>query len=72
MPKIPEIPENKLNDDRPGLQLLMADAKAKKFDVVVTTKLDRFSRNLRLLLQYEDELGKLGISYHQIIAKLRR
>lgn len=51
------------SDDRPKFQLLMVDAKAKKFDVVVTTKLDRFFRNLRLLLQYEQQLVELGIKY---------
>ena len=38
-------------DDREGLQRLFADAKAKRFEVVAVTKLDRFFRNLRLLLE---------------------
>lgn len=51
------------NDDRPELRRLMADARQHKFDAVVTTKLDRFFRNLRLLLKYHDDLKALGIRY---------
>jgi len=50
-------------DERPSLNLLMMDATNKKFDIVATTKLDRFFRNLRLMLEYEDRLRKLGIGY---------
>ncbi len=50
-------------DDRPNFQLLMANAKAKMFDIVVTTKIDRFFRRLRLLLQYEQQLRELGVKY---------
>lgn len=53
-------------DERPSLNLLMMDATNKKFDVVATTKLDRFFRNLRLMLEYEDKLRKLGIGYTAI------
>jgi len=51
------------DDDRPNFKLMMVDAKAKKFDAIATTKLDRFFRNLRLLLNCEDKLRKLGAGY---------
>ena len=54
------------DDVRPNFQLMMIDAKAKKFDLVVTTKLDRFFRNLKKLLEYEEELRKLDVSYNAI------
>ncbi|UCD08355.1 MAG: recombinase family protein [Dehalococcoidales bacterium] len=45
-------------DSRPELQRLMIDAHAGEFDLVVVTKLDRFMRNTRLLLDYVDTLEK--------------
>lgn len=41
---------------RPALQALLADAKAKKFELVLVYKIDRFSRNLKDLLMIVDEL----------------
>ncbi|MFC1931819.1 recombinase family protein [Chloroflexota bacterium] len=43
-------------DNRTHLQRLMADARAGRIDLVVVTKLDRFFRNTRLLLNYIHEL----------------
>jgi len=37
-------------DSRPELNRLMADAKRRKFDVVLVWKLDRFGRSLRHLV----------------------
>ena len=37
---------------RPVFKEMMADASKGKFDVVVVHKLDRFSRNLRITLEY--------------------
>ncbi|MEM3448057.1 MAG: recombinase family protein [Nitrososphaerota archaeon] len=48
-------------DKRPGLQKLLKDAQNKEFDVVVVYRLDRFFRNLRLLINTAYELRKLGI-----------
>lgn len=48
---------------RPELQRMMRDAETKKFEAVVTTKLDRFFRNLKLLLEHEERLRNLDISY---------
>ncbi len=48
---------------RPALQELLADAKAKKFDLVLVYKLDRFSRNLKDLLNLVDELFSYGVGF---------
>jgi site-specific DNA recombinase len=39
---------------RPGIQSLISDAKAGKFEIIMFTKLDRLSRNLRDLLNFWD------------------
>ena len=44
----------------------MADALARKFDVVVVHKLDRFSRNLRITLEYFDKLLEAGVAFVSI------
>jgi site-specific DNA recombinase len=49
------------DDRRPDLQRLLTDAKLRRFDRVVCTTLDRLARNLRLLLELEEELWKYGI-----------
>jgi len=49
-------------EGREGLKQLMSDAKASRFDIVAVTKLDRFFRNLRLLLDYIDQLDKAGVT----------
>lgn len=41
---------------RPGLNRLMLDARDHRFDVVAVSKLDRFMRNTKLLLQTLEEL----------------
>lgn len=48
--------------DRPGLRQVIAMAEAGAVDVVVATKGDRLSRNLRDLLNLAAELGDLGVS----------
>ncbi len=45
---------------------MIADALAGKFDVLVVHKLDRFSRNLRVTLEYFDKLLKAGVSFLSI------
>jgi len=49
------------DDKRPDLQRLLIDAKLRRFDRVVCTMLDRLARNLRLLLELDEELRKLGV-----------
>ena len=51
---------------RPVFKNMMADALGGKFDVVVVHKLDRFSRNLRITLEYFEKLSKAGIAFVSI------
>lgn len=51
------------NAERPELQRMMDDARAKLFDVVVVTKLDRLFRNNRLLQNYIHELENYSIHF---------
>ena len=48
---------------RPGLGQLMADARRRKFDVVVVWKLDRFGRSLVNCVSGIQELASLGIRF---------
>lgn len=48
---------------RPALDALLADARRRKFDVVVTWRLDRLGRNLRHLVNLIDELQALGVGF---------
>jgi site-specific DNA recombinase len=49
--------------DRPALNRLFADAKDGKFHIVLVHKLDRFSRNLRDLLNLVEELSSYGVGF---------
>jgi putative DNA-invertase from lambdoid prophage Rac len=51
------------NASRPGLDQLMADARRRKFDVVVVWKLDRFGRSLVHCVSGIQELASLGIRF---------
>jgi DNA invertase Pin-like site-specific DNA recombinase len=48
---------------RPGLDALMADARKKKFSVVLVAAFDRVARSVRHFLQVIDELESLGIEF---------
>lgn len=48
---------------RPGLDLLMADARRKKFSVVLVAAFDRIARSTRNFLQVIDELDSLEIEF---------
>jgi DNA invertase Pin-like site-specific DNA recombinase len=48
---------------RPGLDALMADARRKKFSVVLVAAFDRIARSTRNFLQIIDELDTLGIEF---------
>jgi len=48
---------------RVALQQLLADAKEKKFGLVLVYKIDRFSRNLKDLLMLVDELFSYGVGF---------
>ncbi|MEI8348733.1 MAG: recombinase family protein [Candidatus Omnitrophota bacterium] len=49
--------------DRPALNRLLFDARAKKFDIVLVYKIDRFARNNRMLLNLVEELSELEIGF---------
>jgi DNA invertase Pin-like site-specific DNA recombinase len=48
---------------RPGLDRLMADARARKFDVVIVYKLDRFGRSLQHLITNIQALDSFGVRF---------
>jgi len=48
---------------RPALKELLKDAKEEKFDLVLVYKIDRFSRNLKDLLNLVDELSSYGVGF---------
>jgi site-specific DNA recombinase len=50
-------------DDRPALKRLLTDAGRHRFSIVAVCKLDRFFRNLRLLLNHLHGLEELGIKF---------
>lgn len=50
-------------DRRPALDRLVKDAQRRKFDVLVSWKLDRLGRNLKHLITFLDELQALGIAF---------
>ena len=50
-------------EKRPALDRLLADAKRRRFDVLVCWRLDRLGRNLRHLITLLDELQVLGVAF---------
>ena len=48
---------------REALQRSLKNAKDKKFDLVLVYKIDRFSRNLKDLLNLVDELSSHGVGF---------
>lgn len=48
---------------RPGLDALMADARRKKFSVVLVAAFDRVARSVKHFLQVIDELDSLGVEF---------
>jgi DNA invertase Pin-like site-specific DNA recombinase len=50
-------------DKRPALDVLLQDAKRRKFDVLVCWRLDRLGRNLRHLILLLDELSAVGVAF---------
>jgi DNA invertase Pin-like site-specific DNA recombinase len=50
-------------DRRPALDQLLADARRRRFDVLVVWRLDRLGRNLKRLITLLDELSALGIAF---------
>ncbi len=50
-------------DRRPALDRLVKDAQRRKFDVLVTWKLDRLGRNLKHLITFLEDLQALGVAF---------
>jgi len=50
-------------DRRPALDELMADARKRRFDIVLVTKFDRFARSAKHLLNALDEFASVGIDF---------
>jgi len=55
--------ESGVKDRRPALDRLVAEAKRRRFDVLVCWRLDRLGRNLRHLILLLDELQALGVAF---------
>jgi DNA invertase Pin-like site-specific DNA recombinase len=53
-------------DRRPALDRMMADAKRRKFDVVVCWKLDRFGRSLQHLVNGIQSLTDAGVGFQSL------
>jgi len=51
------------NDNRPALKKLIADAKQRKFDIVICWKIDRLFRSLKHLILTLQEFDDLGIKF---------
>src|SRR5215470_7221868 len=50
-------------DSRPAFDRLMKDARARKFDVVIVARFDRFVRSVSHLLRALEEFSHLGIDF---------
>ncbi len=50
-------------DRRPSLDRLMADARRRRFDVLVVWRLDRLGRNLKHLVTLLEDVQALGIAF---------
>jgi site-specific DNA recombinase len=50
-------------DERPALKRLLIDAAQRRFNIIAVCKLDRYFRNLRLLLNHLHHLEQLGIKF---------
>ena len=55
---------------RPAFRRMLDDARARRFDVVVTHTLDRFSRNLRVMLDAFHTFSKHDVTYVSITQEI--
>ncbi len=58
-----DIGESGSKDRRPALDRMLADAKRRKFDVLVCWRLDRLGRNLKHLVSLIDDLQAVGVTF---------
>ena len=56
--------ESGTKENRPGLGQLMADARRRRFDVVMVFRFDRLSRSVRHFLQVVEELHGAGVGLY--------
>jgi DNA invertase Pin-like site-specific DNA recombinase len=59
-----EYRDEGIMDSRPALDRLMKDARARKFDVVIVARFDRFARSVSHLLRALEEFSHLGVFFH--------
>src|SRR5438105_7369795 len=50
-------------DSRPALDRLMKDARARKFDLIIVARFDRFARSVSHLLRALEEFSHLGVDF---------
>jgi len=55
---------------RPVFKEAITDGLDRKYDVLVVHKVDRFSRKLRITLEYFDKLGKAGVGFLSIVEQM--
>ena len=55
---------------RPVFKQAIEDATAGRYDVLVVHKIDRFSRKLRITLEYFEKLGKAGVGFFSILEQV--
>ena len=55
---------------RPAFRQMLDDARARRFDVVVTHTLDRFSRNLRVMLDAFHTFSQCDVTYVSIMQEI--
>lgn len=51
------------NTNRPALKAMLTDAKARKFDLILVWKLDRFGRSLREIVMMLQDLADYGVEF---------
>jgi len=56
--------------DRPALQLLIADAEAKRFDVLLVYKFDRFSRKVKDLIDILEYLKEKEVNFTSVTEQI--
>jgi len=52
--------------ERPGLQQMLKDAEAKKYDVLVVYKIDRLSRSLKNFIEITEKLKSYGVEIKSV------
>lgn len=60
----------KKDSHRPSLEQMMLDAEARRFDVIVVDKVDRFYRHLRGLLSALDQLNSWNVAFASVQERL--